>query len=239
MQDSHSLIWESAIPLARAAIHYAPKDLRKEWVELSKKSPFAEGLKAFEETKKTDWLDAMSDFVRASHAVSEPLEKITNEAKSILLAHIKAGRVLGLGFEPPRRINSIPVHIPEKYWNGWIEWGTSAVSHGALKFVDVRVISLQAAQPLLLKFKADELKMIEGSPRPIGRPSIKVHVETAFNALKVAGKIDASKSARSHYPIVRQWIMQHSSHEGEALSDEGIRAHFSPLFSELKKSRKQ
>lgn len=239
MQDSHSLIWDAAIPLSRAALHYAPKDLKVQWAELSKGNPVVEGLKAYREARKANWLDAMNDFVSASHAVSEPQDRIIKETKSLLLAHIKAGRVLGLGYEPPRRIASIPVYVPAEYWQGWVDWEASVVSHGTLKFVDVRVITPQAAQPILLKFKANELQMIEGSPRPVGRPSIKAHVETAFAALTNAGAIDASKSAKSHFLIVRQWIIKNSSYDAEALSDEGIRAHFSPLFSELKKDRKQ
>lgn len=243
-ENSVMLIWEAAIPLSSAALQFAPEEIRTEWAQLSKRNAIAEGTEAVKNLATgVSWSDIMGAFLSSGNEIEAPKRNLVKIAQNGLLEHIKAGRVFGLGFEPPRRVSSLPVQIPAKCWSQFVIWERSEINYQTLKFVDVRLFTQKMALPVLQKLKAQEISLTpttpKPKPKPIGRPSVKAHVQNAFIALDEAGQIDPNKTGISHYDAIRRWIGENTSYDGDGLGREGIREHFSPLFSELKNSRKQ
>jgi hypothetical protein len=233
--------WDAASPLWHAPLHYAPPDLRKAWDELKKRSAMEEAAQSLKQCtdKKQSWFDILGTMAAGANVVLAPRGAVLRDAQALLLADIKAGKMLAFGFEPPRRLQSIPVYIQAKHWNQSVNWDDSTVVSAGLKFVEVRIIPSQIVQTIIDKNIDTQRKKIETLPATPGRPTIQHYVKSAFFALSELGQIDTDRSALSHYPHVNQWIKENTSYCADSLSDEGIRAHFSPLFKELKKNRKQ
>lgn len=235
-----TVLWNSAVPLSQAALRFAPAELRARWAELTKMSALSEGTKAMEKVApRSSLMDMLGACLTGMSSIMEPRGEVLRHAQGLLLEHLKKGRATGVGFEPPRRVRSVPIVIPERHWHQIVRWDSCEVLSGSLKFLDVRVLARPKPKPVILE-PIPETQKIGNVPSPrIGRPSIQHHVRAAFEAMNVAGQIDPERSARSHYAFVKQWINQNTSCAADDLSDEGIRAHFSPLFKALKTDRKQ
>ena len=241
--------WNAATPMWYAPIHFSPPDLQQRWDDLKKQSAWEAANESLKETvaesrkkgtfEKRSWIDALGIAITGANRVLEPRGALQREAQALLLADIQLGRVIGLGYEPPRRIKSVPVYIPTKYWQQTIDWDSSTVRSGGLTFIEVRIVLARTGQTIIDQTANTARKRLEALPPPPGRPSIKQHVTAAFSALHADGKIDTNKSALSHFPAVKQWIKENTSRDPDDLSNEGIRAHFAPLFKELRKNRKQ
>jgi hypothetical protein len=169
-------------------------------------------------------------------AIEKPLSDLLEQAGSQILAHLRKGTYRGFGFDRPRTVDTSPVLIPPECWSGTVIWQNNELRFQSLKFSDVR-----------LRMVAEKIVTLTdrslAKPEPAkGRPTIKPYVEAAFHALNKKEKIDCSKSASSHFDLVRDWIASNipdcpkPAHE---IGNEGIRAHFSPLFKALKKNRIQ
>lgn len=220
-------LWDAAIPLSNAALHFAPVNIRNEWAELLKVSALVEAGE-FAKTriqKDTSWFDALGLMATGANNVLAPREKLLRHAEALLLNEIKENRALGMGFEPPRRIKSMPVHIPARYWRQSVSWDYCEVSYGALKFLDVRVLTSQMAKPFLQSFQATKQKTIEALPAPSGRPSFKVEILEAFAALQAEGRFNV-KPLTHGIAQIRTWIKTNKPESRAAqglLNDDTIR----------------
>jgi len=96
------------------------------------------------------------------------------------------------------------------------------------------------------RIRKEILNLREAAPIPSsasrGRPLVSRSIRAAANALLQAGQIDVSRSARSHHPDIRNWLIENTDDLPVApqdIHDETLRQHFSPIFNELKKTNKQ
>jgi hypothetical protein len=247
--QSLTAVWNAGIWLSRAAIHFALPEVKVQWQELQQRSAMkeaSEALKTLPLQKRTLW-DSFDTLLNGAAPVLHARRVILDEAEKALLIGLKAGTYLGVGFEPPRRLSSVPVRIPSQLWQHSPAFDRARLSANSLEFIDIRVLDA----PMFHRVIQDRSKTLsshkvllpapEVTPTPAkpGRPSAKPHIEAAFAALEQSGVIDPTKSKRSHYPSITQWITENTSYDGARLSDEGIREHFSPLFEALKHRRKQ
>jgi predicted metal-dependent hydrolase len=227
------------VALNSAWLTYAHPDLKSQWQALKQQSPLEALTKGAEAAAKTegDFLEKVSKAITEPSRIYGERAELEKRLKTNILIYIKSSQLHGFGFETPRKLASIPVPIPQGAWAGRLDWTTGTLHFRGLDFVNIRLATNRYREEIsgLAELKAPPQKKS-------GRPTIKSLVNNAFADLQERGLIDVCASALSHYPLVRQWI-QNQDHDrnfnAKNLSDEGIRAHFSPLFKELKESRKQ
>lgn len=233
-------IWANSIPMSRAWFAYAHAELKAKWNEAQNKSAMTAFEKGVEEAKMKDRPLSevfMSGLVGSREILTER-DKIRESLRTNIINHIKFGRLLSYGFEPPRSLSSVPVAIPPDVWKGHLDWTASSLSGQSLRFIEVRLISPQEQDRLV----EAALLSVEMDKRQAGRPSIRRDVQQAFAALEKLGRIDVQQSAKAHFPLVREHMRNANPDrypENYKLGDEGIRNHFTPLFKELRKNSKQ
>lgn len=233
-------LWDRGIHLSRAPYAYAPKSEKEEHKRLHDVSAIEAATKAVEETQTsgTTGLETFKAMIGASNPILTARTDWNVRMRAFILHHLEHGNLFAYGFEPPRRMDSQSIELPTAHWKGNIRWDKAILSAQGLEFVEIRIISKQIRDELSPKPPADaELEKPQA-----GRPSIKLHIHEAFSDLKNSSNIDINISAKSHYPLIREHMR--NTHpdlypKDRKLGDEGIRYHFSPLFNELKKNRKQ
>ena len=232
--------WQAGVPLSRAPFNASSHELKKRYNEALSTSymeAIVQASKAERDAGK-EGFEALIGSMQSAQPLLSERSNIIDEMRAPIEKHLLLGNLIGFGFEPPRKMESQPFEIPRNCWKGWIDWAGSKVRGEGLEFVEVRLITAQKKARLgAPQSAADTIET-----RQVGRPGIGPHVAEAFKILNEAGKIETSASAKSHFPLVRRLLSQTYPDVyplGHKISDEGIRAHFSPLFKALKKSRKQ
>ncbi|NKX37371.1 hypothetical protein HGG70_05405 [Rhodobacteraceae bacterium R_SAG4] len=160
-----------------------------------------------------------------------------NRRQGVVLNGLQNAQLIAYGFEPPRRMDGQPVEIPATYWTGRVQWDECKLTVQGLEFIEIRIVTPQVRDEVL---KPSKIETPEA--QATGRPSIKPLIEEAFHALLSDGLIDPTKSAKAHYPVVRQWLQSNKPEAGAnatSPTDEGIRKYFSPLFRDLRTTHKQ
>jgi hypothetical protein len=233
-------LWDRGTCLNRAPYAYSPKSEKEAYKRLHDVSAIEAATKAAEETQAsgtTGW-EALNAIIDASNPILSGRTEWNNRMREFVLHHLERGNLFAYGFEPPRRLDSQSIQIPATYWKGNIQWSKASITAQGLEFVEIRILSKQLRD----KLTAEQSTRAELDKRQAGRPSIKLHIHEAFSDLKNSSNIDINLPAKSHYPLIREHMR--NTHpdlypKDRKLGDEGIRSHFSPLFNELKKNRKQ
>ncbi|AGI73765.1 hypothetical protein OA238_c38180 [Octadecabacter arcticus 238] len=233
-------LWNRGMHLSRAPYAYAPKSEKEEHKRLHSVSASELIAKAAEETAAsglTSW-EVVNAMMGASNPILSARMELDNRMRAFVLHHLEHGNLFAYGFEPPRRLDSQSLEIPSAYWKGHIKWNKACLSAQGLEFIEIRILSKQLRDKLI----AVQSTHTELDKRPVGRPSMKLHIQEAFSALEKSGKIDINEPAKPHFRLVREHMR--NAHpdlypKAHKLGDEGIRSHFAPLFNELRKTNKQ
>jgi len=126
---------------------------------------------------------------------------IEKQCRSDLIEVLLDGKFLGLGFEPPRRVKSIPTIIPTTSWRGRVKWPDGTLQHEGLAFGEVRILPADRFQELRKQ------RMLEGlrSPDPTrrGPKGTKRQLHAVYIMLRDEGLIDHGASLRSHSDLIR------------------------------------
>lgn len=246
-------LWNTGVYLSRAYHSFAPENLQKEWEEVSKRSALKEAHAKLEELQNTQigFAEAMNSVLGKVTEVTRPKEDLLKRMRDLVVNRLWQGDLVAFGYEKPRRMSSEVHRLPARLWNGHIDWHTSSLVSQGLELVEIRVLTQERVSKTSSLFEfldsyGTEAQSSTDTPHVeagrTGRPTIKGYLEDAFAALDAAGLIDVQKPAKAHYPLVRHWLQENKPEAGatkDKPSDEGIRAHFSPLFNSLKKTRKQ
>lgn len=237
--------------MSAAPLHFAPEDIRNKWRELASLSALQAGTDHLKKTatRGAHWLDVLGTALEGMQTVITPRSETIRAAEAQLMKRILGQQFLALGFEAPRKLTSNVVEIPSHFWRGIVRWEDSELICQSLHFVEVRLVPSHLIPTAIpdRHAPADTMKLEamnagQNAPASVGRPSIKEHITDAFNALHQKGQIRPHDTARSHYPLVRQWLRDHHPDlrvTDAKPSDEGIRAHFTPLFEGISGHRKQ
>jgi len=230
-----NLLWQNGVLLSNAWLTYAHPDLKAKWDAAHQKSAmtaFERGAEAVEGPVS----DAFMFGIDGAQVILAERAGIKKQLQTNILSYLKNGKAFAYAFDLNRTLKSEPVEIPEAVWRGRINWEQSKVSFQSLHFKEVRLTTANVRK-----------RVLNVAPVPVvaktkGRPGIAPDVVAAFKALHQEGKIDVSKSAKFHFPMIREYLQ--TTHPdrfptSKKVGSEGIRAHFSPLFNALKKDRKQ
>ncbi|PJE30422.1 hypothetical protein CVM39_06875 [Pseudooceanicola antarcticus] len=165
--------------------------------------------------------------------------EVDKEMQEDLRRWLRTGQLVALGFEPPRKEASPPLTIPAEYWPqthtpSLTRWQANTLKHASLAFVDVRIVSKAQFDAVLAPAALQQA--------PVGRPAVNTAIKQICQDLIDAGKIKTDLSMKAHYPMIREHLAQRDLDlpiPPEAINDETIRKTFSPLFRDLKKTKKQ
>lgn len=227
-------LWQDATPIQKARFDLAPKKLVEQFKELSKTSLNTEWNSQLEksEAKNRKVLETLSIALNSASRASAEKQSIETEINQNFADMIIERKLRCFAFEPPRKLNSQPIEMQAEHWTAYPIWETGEFKANGLHLIELRVM------------RAEEMPERIEAPQQVklGRPTIKNHVAATFEALLAEGRINIEISAKSHFPLIRNWIAENDSSgnlNAPHIGDEGIRGHFSPLFKELKKNRKQ
>lgn len=237
-------LWRSARPLSNAWLTFAHPKLKSQWKALESKSALtalstsAEQLGHQDTPEALQRIDFMQKLLQPAQEILQARSDVKRRLQDNILNYIKNGQVFAYGFERPRMMASVPVELPEEVFRGRIDWENSAITHAGLHFVEVRLTTQRIRSEILTGIDPEDA----AAPPSKGRPTVAPHIAAAVQALLESGQIDISCSARSHYPKIRYWLSQNAKDlpvSPDEVHDETIRLTFSPLFKELKKTKKQ
>ena len=242
--DPFDKLWRAGVPLSKAWLAYALPDLKAEWTALEGKSVLT-ALSASlaqahlqDKSDPTPSIDAIQNLFQPAQDILQARLNVTKTLHGNILDYLRDGHAFAYGFEPPRHLASVPVALPKGIWKGAFDWNKSTITYAGLTFVQVRVTTRLVRKEIL--------NLHEAAPIPSaasrGRPSVARSIKAAANALVQAGEIDVSRSARSHHPDIRNWLLENTDDLPVApgdIHDETLRQHFSPIFNALKKTNKQ
>lgn len=172
------------------------------------------------------------------HAIFEPRAAITREVDEWIVQQLRSGAIIGLGFEPPRRINSDPILIPKQNWRFGLGPAPEKLSVDGLNFAEIRALPRAMVERIEADWKAATFPPHPAPKR--GPRGSAIDLFEAFQALHAAGRIDPQASAMSHYPAIRDWLQHHHPDAGYSAtkpSDETIRKTFQPMFDQAPKPR--
>ncbi len=237
-------LWRSGSPLSNSWLTYAHPDLKTQWTEIKGKSAltaFSISVEQAGQQEKPDatrGVESMQNLLLPVQTILQARSDLKKKMQNNIQEYIKNGHVFAYGFEPPRKLGSVPVELPSGAWGGKFDWDNSTVSHAGLSFVQVRLTTRRIRDEILNQ--SPEPFEFKPSAGP-GRPTVGPDIEEAFRALHEAGEIDIKSSASSHYDKVREWLHRYKPDlpaEARNLGHEVIRKNFMPLFKALKKSHK-
>ena len=236
MADRKSLalfLWEKALPVSSGRVRLAPEEMRTRW-EAAHRNPWLEDLRSALPSGQPLALG----FSNAVAVTFEPRKEIDKVIDEWATRHLRSGAIIGLGFEPPRRMNSEPVIIPAACWRYGAQSGSHKLQIDGLTFTEIRILPRTAAE----RIKAGwEIETVPPHPAPKRGPrGSATNIAEAFEALHAAGRIDLDASAKSHFPMIRDWLQYHHPKVGYSAAkptDETIRKTFQPMFDPSRSKR--
>ena len=242
--DPLDRLWRAGVPLSKAWLTYARPDLKEEWTALGAKSALTAlttsitrvGL--LDKSAPAQSGPSILNLLQPAQDILQARLNVTKALQGNILEYLKDGHAFAYGFEPPRHLTSVPVALPKGIWKGAFDWNNSTITYAGLSFVQVRVTTRRIRKEILNLHEAAPIPSVASR----GRPSVARSIRAAANALLQAGQIDVSRSARSHHPNIRNWLLENTDDlpvAPEDIHDETLRQHFSPIFNELKKTNKQ
>ncbi|WP_282181766.1 hypothetical protein [Aliiroseovarius marinus] len=229
----------SGVAMSRSRLTYATPKQKTDWHALQQQSipdALAEGAKSAAATDG-QMSTKLAHLFSGSNQILAARSNLIGKLQSDVLSYVSKGHLHGYGYELPRYVSSTPVAIPNEAWNGKLDWIKGTLNYHGMQFVDVRLTTNRIRNEVLRRGNVDRTP-----PSAVGRPSVSEDILEAFNALSDADEIDTSKSLKWHYPKVRRWLELRKPQlptPPKYISDETIRKNISPLFKELKKTKKQ
>lgn len=228
--------------MSSAAIHFAPPEVQKAWKDALSKLAIVEGKKHLEASRDEiqDTTDAISVFLNGMGSVFTSRTEVLNPARSNLITRLKNRNMIALAYEPPRKVSSQPLFIPQNYWTGDIGWDKAELTFQSLRFIEVRVLSYEMVEALNKKFAAKDEAIREISKPQKGRPTIRPQITKAFEHLHSKGTFDSRMSIKHASEYIRQQL-EISYPELNVTEDkpsfEAIRRVISPLIKEVKNNK--
>lgn len=208
------LLWEHAVPLARAPQAFAPPELAERFKELVNENSLSSMLQAAAEAAKAG--KPIGEAITASSASSGELSTLRQRLERAVLIGVRKGALKAYGFVVPRRAEDRPVEVPADLWSYPVMWDKSAVSGNGMRVEAVRVIESRRQVQLL----ADQTEVPE--PRRQGRPSKRSLILRAFDALDAEGAIDRQGPIKAVGGQIRAWIAENAPEKfekGKGLGD--------------------
>lgn len=237
--DQIKTLWKHGTLLSNAWVKFAHPDTLKRWQEVSAQSASESFVKAAETApiERANFFESLAATIGPAAEIARAQSEVRKTMQAALVGYIKKGLVFAYGFEPPRTLASVPVSLPVSVWSGEIDWTQSRLSYSGLNFEQVRLVPFRVRDGLLQR----PAPIKQTPAQKVGRPGVGPEIEAACRALIEAGKVDVTKSAKSHFAAIRQALRQHEeglSVPPQHISDKTLSRYFTPFFNALKEGTK-
>lgn len=188
-------LWQTAMPIQTARENLAPAELAHSFKATSKVSRLEEFLKAGVQNqhKEISGIEFITESMKASAPKIDEKWSNFHAMNDYFMEQFRRGSLRCFAFEFPRKIDSQPIEMRPEHWTDFPSWETGEFKANGFHLIELRVL------------KADEVSEKIETPQQVklGRPTIKNHVEAAFEALLAEGHINTKISAKSHFPLIR------------------------------------
>lgn len=228
-------LWRHSIPLVSAPVYFAHPDKKvchKTANSVSAIDAFHEGMATAQTNNKTGH-DAFFTAFEGPQRILVERQDIMRDLQEDIIKWGRTDILRAVAFQPPRKLEDVPVVVPKSAWNGTFKWERSQVNFQSIEFIEVRVTTSKIWKQVVEKFAFDTKQK--------GRPSMQHVLSQVINELVREGNVDLSRSIASHIPIIRksvELLAKNQKMQKTVLGDETIRKAFSPIFKGLKGSRK-
>lgn len=231
---------------------YSPEERQKIWKNAC---PLIEAIQKYADPKSVpDYLRISAQNIKNPSSISESalqlfevLSKYPQQQNKLydnLYEQLGAGALIGIGYEMPIKSSDFPTFIPPNLWPPEkCHGGKSEIWVHGLHFVRVRIIAKSNLPQLAAKQFIEPLSSfpkIEIKNKPVGRPTHKEKIITAYQWLKNNNQIDFSKPLKAHTEIIQKAVL-HLNPElkyTNGMEYEAVRRVIMPLFKADKKTSK-
>lgn len=192
--------WNKGAPLMTALLSFA-NDTERGVILGLETSIVGSVLQFFAETHALTEKQNIS-IADASAIINEKKDRdldIDRQVRKRLFTSLRSRQLIAIGFEPPRQMRSEPFIIPIEYLFGNIDWKKNIVKYESLTFVDVRIV-----QASILPVQIS----VEQVTSSVGRKSGMDYYFACFETLQTQGKLDPTKSQKSHFQDIREWLSE-------------------------------
>jgi hypothetical protein len=242
MNEKNSEIWQQGLGAYQAAFHFAHTSLLDAYNAANEKKPTFDPATVEPPSPNASVIEIITKGLEAYKPYSDYQTEIgeaTRRIKNYLLQLIAGGHLKAYGYVIPRNPHDKPVLVPRDVWSGKIDWSKSSVIGNGLEFAAVRIVSTSFENQVLEQTNQRQLPK-PNAPR--GRPSVKIEIQRAYEALRDSGEIDFSKPMSACFNDIRlRMVADNPDYSGQYLDlvDETIRRTISDLFKADRVSNKQ
>lgn len=159
--------------------------------------------------------------------------------KRTVKTSLQIGELLAFGFQSPRTTDAVRQPIPTDMWEGEIDFECSSVRKGTLAFEGIKAIPKNEFTPPVAADPPQNSATV--AQKPVGRPSMREAIRSAFAAAHEVGKLALDKSFMANTAAIRAEFQSMSPdlvNDKTKPDDETIRRHAGGLFKKLKASSK-
>jgi hypothetical protein len=232
----HLTLWKCAVPLQRAYMEFAPKDLLARLSDLKRQTAAPAITDRMGKLATTDAFQEMNlgERFAALPAILGPMDelrRLTTELQTHCVQLIHSGKVLALGYAVPRGLADMPAPVPNDMWQQLVNWESGTVSGHGLRIGDIRLAVVKAIPSERLPLAAPSTMAPE--MRSQGRPSRETEVTTCFETLHASGQIDPSRPRIFYHDVIRKMIDPSFTAKTPGLSRNCMQRILKPYFDAL------
>ncbi|MFC7334790.1 hypothetical protein [Rhodocista pekingensis] len=236
----HLAVWKRALPLSRACLRFAPREMAERLELLRRQTSLSAVTGRVRGLAEDGALTDRTDMARRMALLSSALGPVDEERRLMeamrasCLALIQEGRVLALGYALPRAVTDRPVPVPAELWQHPVDWEGSRLAGNGLRMEAVRLALPHWLPQIMADAAAAAVGTVTPRPAPRGRPSKRDAVIAAFRHLADAGSIRPERPLAEHYPAIRALVMQATDGTPAGLTDKTLHRLLKPLFDRLR-----
>jgi hypothetical protein len=159
--------------------------------------------------------------------------------KRTVKTSLQIGDLMAFGFQSPRTADAVRQPIPADMWEGEIDFEGSSVRKGTLAFEGIKAIPKNELTAQVTPETPQSHAPV--TSKPVGRPSMREAIRSAFASAHEAGKLALEKSFLANTAAIRAEFQSMSAdlvNDETKPDNETIRRHAGGLFKKLKASSK-
>ena len=163
---------------------------------------------------------------------AKPRVDAVRACEADVVAKLRSGQILALGFEAPRRQDDPPALIERHALPPSIWLDGKPFKRGSLTFEDVRLLRGDDMAQLVRAWEATQAPSAP-TPKQRGPEGVQRRIEAAYAAMKAAGEINFAASMSAHFPALRRRLIAAYPDAGYGATrptDETLRKTFRDLF---------
>lgn len=228
--------WERSVWLNDAPLKIATSGDKLRWQELQNQSATEAASNEFARLTETriTVIGAIIQSARKAGEIYGPRLELQRKMRANLLLLLQSEKLVGIGYETPRKLSSPVVKLPKEAWFGNVDWKVNSLKYQSLMFADIKL----ATASHLLKPNPTKPQLPPKKNKPsLGRPTLGPTLIECFETIVNQGKIDTAQSFRSHIPLMKVWLKANKPNmkkQPDTISEKTFSKYLSKKFNALR-----